>query len=136
MLCWPEEAGFCVVVVVSIWWEFSEYFKLNPMPIPVITIVMLNIIRKEVIGSVKIKIINNFYAFDKILPRSFSLQNLTFLYCYYEDMKWLHYLITWIFAWNWHIITKIHQYRFPWMWIISHFNWIIHFLVEDLILIV
>ena len=64
------------------------------MPIPVITIVMLNIIRKEVIGSVKIKIINNFYAFDKILPRSFSPQNLTFLYGYYVDMKWLHYLIT------------------------------------------
>ena len=39
---------------------------------------MLNIIRNEVIGSAKMKIINNFYAFDKILPRSFSLKILHF----------------------------------------------------------
>ena len=48
------------------------------MPIPVITIVMLNIIRNEVNGSAKMKIINNFYAFDKIPPRSFSLKILHF----------------------------------------------------------
>ena len=37
---WPEGAGFCVVV--SIWSEFSDDLKPNPIPIPVITINMLN----------------------------------------------------------------------------------------------